>query len=188
MGKPYRRFRIKRGPNTWDNVTQSSSGTKISRSNKTHNTTTNVSRTRITTHQNNGGWVIRKSRSMFPKYKTKSSSSKRKQRRSSGKSIFDFLFSKKKKTANKTPVKSSSGSWMNSMSNAIHEEEKRTLSFEEKAIMIAEKQAAKARAAQEARKRPVTYVDDKEGLTSSQKRNLIIVLVVVIFIIQKCTG
>lgn len=188
MGKPYRRFRIKRGPNTWDNVTQSSSGTKTSRSNKNGNTTTNVSRTRITTHQNNSGWIIRKSRPMFPKYKSKSSP-KRKTRKSSGKSIFDFFFSKKKKRVNKPVNKPETKSWFDSIPSDVNEEKQLSLTFEEKARIIAEKQAAKARAAQEARKRPVTIVSDEEaGFTPSQKRFLLISLCVIIFIIQKCTG
>lgn len=114
-----------------------------------------------------------------------------------GKGFFNWLFSKKK-DASKKIEKSSKESWANRLSNSLqkaadehHANQKvqQSLSFEEKARIIAEKQAAKARAAQEARKRPVKYVTDEEaGFTTAQKRFMILTLFVVIFIIQKCSS
>lgn len=60
MGRPYKRQRIKTGPNTWTNITQRSDGTvHRSVSNKAGNTTTNVSSRGVRKTQTNNGWSQR---------------------------------------------------------------------------------------------------------------------------------
>lgn len=181
MAKAFRRFRIKRGPGTWDNVVQTTSGTKTSRSNKTHNTTTNVSRTRIRTHQNNGGWIMSRSRPMHPKTR---SSQKSKKHKSDDKTLIELLFFRKKKKtpARKKPVGDTSISWIERLNNSLQRAADARHAAEAERKIIAPKEVKEDT-------RKVTYVTDKEaGFTASQKRFMLLTLFVVIFAIQKCSG
>ena len=125
-----------------------------------------------------------------------------------GNGVRYVAYKKKKKPVKKPEVKNTNTpkteSWLRRAFNALEsaadkhyeaEQQKKqttvqsTLSFEDKAKAIAEKQAIRARALQEARGKRVTYVNDEEtGFTIGQKRFMLLSLFVVIFIIQKCSG
>ena len=94
MARAVKRRRIKRGPNTWMNITSRSDGTTYtSISNKNKGTTTNSSSRGVRKSTNNDGWVIRKNWSFLTKPKKEKS-----HKENLGNTNFlSFLFGKKKK-------------------------------------------------------------------------------------------